>query len=368
MHKFTFRIILAITSLSVGFGQNYLSIDQIQKVDEIKAQMKTVAQYQFEHPSIHRSQNRNFPNGWVPASFYIGVMAAYEATQDDFYYSHAASWAKSNNYTLGPRLRHADDHACGSVYLSLYSTTKNKSHLKAVRSVYDQLIAKPLPGREDWWWCDALFMSPPTLAQLGDATGNKKYFKYLHEMYWDTAEYLFDRDAGLFYRDQRYFYRRSKHGEKVFWSRGNGWVIAGLPRIIANLPAKDKQRESYIELFKTLAFSLKNLQGADGFWRSSLLDAEEYPNPESSGSGFIVYAMAWGINQGYLAKDEYQPIVENGWSALNRAVHGDGKIGWVQDIGMDPSDVSFDDTHAYGAGAFLLAGSEMINLVKNEKN
>ena len=185
-------------------------------------------------------------------------------------------------------------------------------------------------------------------------------------MYWDTAEYLFDKDDGLFYRDQRYFYRRSENGEKVFWSRGNGWVIAGLPRIIANLPQKDKQRESYIELFKTLAFSLKDLQGADGFWRSSLLDSEEFPNPESSGSGFIVYALAWGINQGYLERDDYQPIVENGWTALNRAVHGDGKIGWVQDIGMDPRDVTFDDTHAYGAGAFLLAGSEMINLVKNK--
>ena len=360
------RMVCFVLTLSTVVGQNYLSRDQIDKVDDIKVQMRSVAQYQFENPSHHSSTNRDYSNGWVPASFYIGVVAAYNATQDDFYYAKASTWVESNNYTLGPRLRHADDHACGSVYLSLYTKTKNKSHLKAVKSVYDQLIAKPLPGREDWWWCDALFMSPPTLAQLGTVTGNKKYHRYLHQMYWDTAEYLFDRNDGLFFRDQRYFYRRSKNGEKVFWSRGNGWVIAGLPRIIANLPEKDKQRESYVELFKTLAFSLKDLQGADGFWRSSLLDSEEYPNPESSGSGFIVYALAWGINQGYLEKDDYQPIVENGWSALNRAVHGDGKIGWVQDIGMDPRDVTFDDTHAYGGGAFLLAGSEMIKLVKNE--
>ncbi|NQV30339.1 MAG: glycoside hydrolase family 88 protein [Candidatus Marinimicrobia bacterium] len=336
-------------------------------VEDIQEQMKRVAQYQIKNPTHHRSTNRNFPNGWVPASFYIGVIGAYEATGDKYYSESALAWAKSNKYTLGPRLRHADDHACGSVYLSLHPNSKNDKRLKAVKDVYDQLIADPKPGREDWWWCDALFMSPPTLAQLGKVTGDKKYHEFMHKMYWDTAEYLFDKDAALFYRDQRYFYRRSQNGKKVFWSRGNGWVIAGLPRIIANLPETDKQRESYIELFKTLASSLKEVQGADGYWRSSLLDPDEFPNPESSGSGFITYALAWGINQGYLDKQIYTPVVIKGWSGLSRAVHGDGKIGWVQDIGMDPRDVSFDDTHAYGAGAFLLAGSEMIRLVENEE-
>ncbi len=334
------------------------------EVDEIKELMKRVAKYQIENPTPHRSQNRDYPNGWVPASFYIGVMSAFEATGDKYYFDRASEWAQSNKYRMGPRLRHADDHACGSVYLSLHPNSKNDKRLKAVKDVYDQLIADPRLGREDWWWCDALFMSPPTLAQLGKVTGDKKYHEFLHKMYWDTAEYLFDKNRGLFYRDQRYFYRRSKHGEKVFWSRGNGWVIAGLPRIIINLPGKDKQRESYIELFKTLSLSLKDVQGADGYWRSSLLDPEEYSNPESSGSGFITYALAWGINEGYLDKEIYTPVVIKGWSGLSRSVHGYGKIGWVQDIGMDPGDVSFDDTHAYGAGAFLLAGSEMIRLIK----
>ncbi len=356
------KIILSIIFLfTMAIGQELF---ETPDVDDVKEQMKLVAKYQIENPTHHRSKNRDYPNGWVPASFYIGVMGAYGATGDKYYSENAIRWSKSNNYNMGPRLRHADDHACGSVYLSLHPNLKNDKRLKAVRAVYDQLIDDPKPGREDWWWCDALFMSPPTLAQLGTVTGNKKYHKYLHKMYWDTAEYLFDKNDGLFYRDQRYFFRRSKHGEKVYWSRGNGWVIAGLPRIIANLPAKDKQRESYIELFKTLAYSLKDLQGADGFWRSSLLDSEEYPNPESSGSGFITYALAWGINQGILDRETYRPVVIKGWSGLSRAVHGSGKIGWVQDIGMDPRDVSFDDTHAYGAGAFLLAGSEIIKLVE----
>jgi len=364
MNRLKLSILLVVAFALSGLGQEFVSYPSS---DEVKILMKDVASYQIKNPSQHRSNNRNFANGWVPASFYIGVIAAYESTGDKYYLAQASSWAKSNKYQLGPRLRHADDHACGSVYLSLHPNSKNDKRLKAVKGVYDQLIASPKPGREDWWWCDALFMSPPTLAQLGTVTGNKKYHKFLHEMYWDTAEYLFDKNDALFYRDQRYFFRRSKFGQKVFWSRGNGWVIGGLPRIISNLPESDKQRDSYIELFKTLAASLSELQGVDGYWRSSLLDPDEYPNPESSGSGFITYALAWGINEGYLEQDVYEPVVLKGWSALVRAIHGSGKIGWVQDIGMDPRDVSFDDTHAYGAGAFLLAGSEVLKIaIKGE--
>ena len=353
------------------FGLTVIQIEATAQVEvfapdrqDVKQQMRAVADYQIKNPTKSAGKRKGYPNGWVRSAFYIGVMAAHEATGDAFYLSNARNWAQSTNYAMAPRWRHADDHACGSVYLSLYSNSPNDKHIRAVRAVYDKLIANPKPGREDWWWCDALFMSPPTLAQLGGVTGNKKYHKFLHEMYWDTAEYLFDKEAALFYRDQRYFFHRSENGEKVFWSRGNGWVIAGLPRIISNLPENDKQRESYIQLFKTLASSLMKLQGVDGFWRSSLHDPDEFPNPESSGTGFITYALAWGVNQGYLDKDLYEPVVFNGWSALDRAVHGNGKIGWVQDIGVDPKEVSRDDTHAYGAGAFLLAGSEIIKYLE----
>jgi len=363
------RLVVIILLSVMGLLTNDdLNASQKLEIKEIKRIMMDVASYQVKNPTHHRSKNRDFPNGWVPASFYIGMITAYEATQDKYYLKRTQKWAKKNNYELGPRLRHADDHACGSVYLSLPSSFSSDEQLVSVRAVYDSLMATPVPGREDWWWCDALFMSPPTLAQLGKVTGEKKYFTYLHQMYWDTAEHLFDKNEALFYRDQRYFYRRSASGKKVFWSRGNGWVFAGLPRIISNLPEKDKQRTSYIELFKTLAGSLSALQGQDGLWRSSLLDAQEYPNPESSGSGFIIYALAWGINNGYLDHGVYGPIVWKGWRELVQTVHPNGKIGWVQDIGMDPKDVSFNDTHAYGAGAFLLAGSEMIKILKNYGN
>jgi len=75
-------------------------------------------------------------------------------------------------------------------------------------------VATPKLGREDWWWCDALFMGPPTLARLGKATGEKKHFELMHDMFWDTVLFLFSREDGLFYRDERCFYRRTKNDKK----------------------------------------------------------------------------------------------------------------------------------------------------------
>lgn len=106
------------------------------------------------------------------------------------------------------------------------------------------------------------------------------------------------------------------------------------------------------------------LQDNKGFWHPSLLDNVNYPMPESSSSGFFTYGLAWGINRGYLDRKTFEPVVRKGWQALTTAVHPDGKLGWVQEIGADPTKVSFDDTEVYGVGAFLLAGSEMLKLEK----
>jgi len=104
------------------------------------------------------------------------------------------------------------------------------------------------------------------------------------------------------------------------------------------------------------------LQGPDGYWRASLLDPESRPIPETSGTGFFTYALAWGMNEGLLGR-EYEPSVRRGWSALVRAVQPSGKLGYVQRVGDQPGDTGPEQTEIYGAGAFLLAGSEVFRLV-----
>jgi rhamnogalacturonyl hydrolase YesR len=324
--------------------------------------MKRVADYQLKYPSHHYSEKLDFPMGWVPASFYTGVMACYETTGDKKYLDAAISWGEKNKWKTGPRLGYADDIACAQTYLEVYLIKKDPEMIEPIRAVLDSVVILDTPGREDWWWCDALFMGPPVFARIFRATGEKKYLETMHKKFWDNAQFLFSKEDGLFYRDERYFYRRTKNGKKMFWSRGNGWVMAGTVRVLQYLPEKDKMRDWYEHLHRTMARSVTPLQSEDGYWRSSLLDPDEFPSPETSGTAFYCYALAWGINNGYLEPEIYLPAVRKAWKALVEAVHSDGKIGWVQAIGRNPDQVNHEDTQAYGAGGFLLAGSEVIKL------
>jgi rhamnogalacturonyl hydrolase YesR len=129
------------------------------------------------------------------------------------------------------------------------------------------------------------------------------------------------------------------------------------------LPADCPKREFYLAQYKTMMERIASLQQPDGLWRSSLLDTASYPGGEASGSGFHIYAMAWGINNKVLDRAKYLPIVQKGWAALNGLVHADGKVGWTQPIGADPRrNFDADSWEVYGAGAFLLAGSEVVKL------
>ena len=215
-----------------------------------------------------------------------------------------------------------------------------------------------------WSWCDALFMAPPVYAKLYAQTLNKKYLDFLNREYKATYDYLYDKEEQLFYRDRRYFDKREANGKKVFWGRGNGWVLGGLAEILQALPGDEPSRSFYRELFVTLATRVAGLQSPDGYWHASLLDPESYPSPETSATGFIVYALAYGINHGLLDKDTFLPVVAKGWKALAGAVEPDGKLGYVQPIGADPRKVTREMTEVYGVGAFLMAGCQVYRLAE----
>jgi hypothetical protein len=155
---------------------------------------------------------------------------------------------------------------------------------------------------------------------------------------------------------------REKNGAKIFWSRGNGWVFGGLVRVLEAMPLDNPDRGMYETLYKEMAAKLIAIQPEDGMWRPSLLDPASFPVPESSGSGFFCYGLAWGINHGLLEEKTYLPAVIKAWQGLNRNVQADGKLGYVQPIGADPRMTKAEDTEIYGVGAFLLAGSEVYKI------
>jgi rhamnogalacturonyl hydrolase YesR len=325
----------------------------------ISAIMSRVYEWQIANPVEINQKNNNL---WARAAFYTGIMAAYSTTHDKKYLEQAARWAESRQWKLGDRPRHADDQSPGQTYLEIYLLKKDPVMIAQTKSTIDAMLNAPKVGREDWWWCDALFMAPPVLARLTAATGDRKYLDFLNAMWWDTTDFLFDQEAKLYYRDKNYIGKLNPNGKKIFWARGNGWVMAGTVRVLEYLPKNNRYRQRYETLFQTMAASVSRLQGQDGLWRPSLLDPQEVPIPETSSSGFFCYAIAWGINHRFLDRQTYLPVAKKAWHGLIGAVHSDGKLGNVQAIGASPAKLTSEDNQEYGSGAFLLAGSEMSRL------
>ncbi len=106
------------------------------------------------------------------------------------------------------------------------------------------------------------------------------------------------------------------NGTKIFWARGNGWVFAGLANILDELEPDEKEYKYFLSLYKKMAKKLLEIQTPEGHWAMSLLGQKFYPTPETSGSSFFTFGLAWGINKGILDKDTYEPAVKKGWEAL----------------------------------------------------
>ena len=219
-----------------------------------------------------------------------------------------------------------------------------------------------------WWWCDALFMAPPVLASYAKYKNDDIYLDEMHKYYMETYNLLYDKEEHLFARDLRFVWtgkptdKKSENGKKIFWSRGNGWVLGGLALVLEDMPKDYKHRPFYETLFKEMALKIKSIQSEDGLWRTSLLSPESFDHGETSGSGFFTFAMAWGINNGLLSKEEFEPTTLKAWKALETTQQDNGMVGWVQNIGFDPRPADADSWQNYGTGAFLLAGSEILKL------
>jgi unsaturated rhamnogalacturonyl hydrolase len=213
-----------------------------------------------------------------------------------------------------------------------------------------------------WWWCDALYMGPPAWARLYHATEDPKYLAYIDRHWWRTSQYLYDPVEHLYFRDNSFLAKHEANGQKVFWSRGNGWVIAGLARVLQYMPADYPTRPQYVKQFQEMAAKIASIQGQDGLWRAGMLDPDYYGLPENSGSAFFTFAMAWGINQGILDRATFEPVVTKAWQGLVSHIHADGRLDCIQQTGSGPAHFRPSASYVYGVGAFLMAGREVNRL------
>jgi unsaturated rhamnogalacturonyl hydrolase len=324
----------------------------------VGAAMRKVANWQLE-----RSQPY-FDRIWTWSVLYSGFMAASNSLGDAKYRSAMEEMGNKFDWQLRSHLPDADDQSVGQTYLELYLTKKDPAMMTPTRSELDALLTAPHVSKKagkgiPWWWCDALFMAPPVWARMYAATGDRTYIAYLDDEWAKTADLLYDKEEHLYARDADYLTRTEANGKKMFWSRGNGWVMGGLVRTLQYLPQSDPARAKYVTQLKEMAKRVASLQGSDGLWRAGLLDPGNYSQPEVSGSALFTYALAWGINQGILDAKMYRPIIEKAWAGMVGHIYSDGRLGCIQQTGAEPAPFKATASYTYGVGAFLLAGSEI---------
>ena len=341
---------------------------------------------------INRYWQAQHPNPgnafWDNSAYHTGNMAAYTLTKDTAYKNYSERWAIQNQwmgakgtdrsrwkYTYGE----TDDHVlfgdwqiCFQTYVDLYNLDPVKDPQKIARAREVMEYEMSTPRNDYWWWADGLYMVMPVMTKLYNLTGNPQYLEKLHEYLAYANSIMYDSAAHLYYRDAKYVFptHKSANGGKDFWARGDGWVFAGLAKIISDLPRKAPYRQEYIDRFKAMAAAIKAAQQPEGYWTRSMLDAQHAPGPETSGTAFFTFGILWGINAGILNGPEYAPVARLSWQYLTAtALQPDGRVGYVQPIGeraIPGQVVDMRSTANFGVGAFLLAAVEMHRLVSHK--
>jgi unsaturated rhamnogalacturonyl hydrolase len=132
------------------------------------------------------------------------------------------------------------------------------------------------------------------------------------------------------------------------------------------MPADYPTRPKYVEQFRQMAEKIASIQGADGLWRSGLLDPDSYDLPEVSGSAFFTFGIAYGINEKILDRKTYLPVVQRSWNGILAHIYADGRLGSIQPIDGQPGKFKPSASYVYGVGGFLMAGSEMHRLAASK--
>jgi rhamnogalacturonyl hydrolase YesR len=340
-------------------------------IDELptKAQILSTIRLVNDHWIAGHADSGN--NLWARAVYFVGNMKAYEATQEQGYLTYASAWAEKHSWGLneGNGTRFADNQIAGQTYIWLNELSASENKLTAIEASLSAMVNSE--KADDWWWCDALFMAMPAFTKLGVLRSDTSYFDKMHDLFTHSRSIegggLYDEVDHLWWRDKGFVAPAAEpNGKDTFWSRGNGWVFAALARTLNDLPASDPNRAEYQQMYLDMAAALLAVQREDGFWNVSLHDPTNYGGPETSGTALFSFGFAWGINNELLDIETYGPALANAWNAMvTTAVHEDGFLGYIQDVGYAPfssQPVTTETTSDFGVGVFLLAGSEILAL------
>lgn len=367
-----YLIILFIFQIGIlnSFASNYI----IPSLQDIENNAKKVADWQMANFTYSTTNHHDYGiASWSNAVLYLGFVEWAKIKDENNTYSNwlyntigtTSNWKLNGIYPY-----HADEFCMGQFFSKMYDLYKDEKMMTNTLERVDYILDNPPnssmshSNKQAWTWCDATFMAPPLYAQLTKQNGNTKYVEFMDVEFKKMYNHLFDKTEKLFFRDDSYFNKTEANGEKVFWGRGNGWVLAGITNILKELPENSQYRPYYENVYKELALKLIKLQNKSGAWHASLLDPDSYPSAETSATALITYALAYGLNCALLTEQEALRSVVKAWNKLCEAIQANGKLGWIQPIGQDPKTITKDMTATFGVGAFLFASAEIHKLLQ----
>lgn len=358
--------------------------------DQVKEFITRVNTYWQQN---NKAETRSF---WDPAAYHTGNMEVYKLLKDDKQLDYTRRWAYHNNWSGATeadpsRWKYAnygegkdyvlfgDWQVCFQTYIDLYNLAIANGGTDAdnyfmVKRAKEVMHYEAYSKKDDyWWWSDALYMVMPVMTKMYKLTGDVQYLDKLYENLLYSDRIMLDQETGLYFRDARYVYpnHKSVNGKKDFWARGDGWVLAGLAKVLQDLPKDYKHYKFFVDKFQRLADIVAKTQQKDGYWTRSILDPNHAPGPETSGTAFFAYGIMWGVNNGFLAKKDYKKCIDRAWQYISEtAVQADGKVGYVQPIGdraIPGQTVDANSQANFGVGAVLLAACEYYRYIDNQK-
>lgn len=216
-------------------------------------------------------------------------------------------------------------------------------------------------------WLDDLFMGVPALAQMGKLTNDRRYFDEAVKQVTQFAGRMFNREKGLYMHG--WVEGMSVHPE-FRWARANGWALMTKVELLDVLPTDHPGRAAVLDLLRAHVRGLAAYQSGSGFWHQLIDRNDSYL--ETSATAIYVYAIARAINRGWIDPLAYAPMTLLGWNAVSTKVTGKGQVEGTcvgTGMGFDPAFYYHRPVNVYAAhgyGPVLLAGAEVIQLLKNK--
>ena len=322
---------------------------------------------------------------WDNAAYHTGNMEVYKLLKDKQMLDYSIRWAEYNEWKGAKESDSAkwkykqygegqdyvlfgDWQICFQTYIDLYYISKDERRVARAKEVMG--YEADSPQNDYWWWADALYMVMPVMTKMYKLTGDEKYLRKLYDNLLYSDSIMLDSETGIYFRDGKYVYpkHKSANDKKDFWARGDGWVLAGLAKVLQDMPETYVRQPFFVEKYTRLARAVAACQQPQGYWTRSMYDPQHAPGPETSGTAFFTYGMLWGVNHGYLSKKEFAPVIAKAWKYLTEtALQKSGKVGYVQPIGeraIPGQTVDQNSEANFGVGAFLLAACEYVRYLE----